>query len=222
MPNSLNLRGVLFDLDGTLLDTAPDLYFAFSTALNAAGLIPTPLTEIRPYISHGSAAMIDYALNGSQTHKTADRILQHMLDTYAQNIAVRSCLFSGMQEVLCKIENSNLLWGIITNKRAQYSEPLLQGLNLFERPACIISGDTTPNMKPHPEPLFEACRQIKLEPQHCIYIGDSEKDIQAGNRAGMLTVVAHYGYIAANDNAQAWGADTAIDKPSDLFELIDV
>lgn len=221
MLNGLDLRGVLFDLDGTLLDTAPDLYFAFCTALETEGLKPTPLAEIRPYISHGSAAMIEYALNGSKTEKTVSRILQNMLATYAQNIAVRSRLFDGMQRVLDEIENANLLWGVITNKHAQFSEPLLKALNLFERSACVISGDTTPKMKPHPEPLFEACRQIKLEPRNCIYIGDSEKDIQAGKHAGMLTVVAHYGYIAAADNAHTWGAHAGIDQPSDLLELID-
>ncbi len=214
------IQTILFDLDGTLLDTAPDLCFALNQTLNEIGLSPLSLTTTRPLISTGAAGMIAYALANQAVIYDQEQLIQRLITIYQQHIAVHTRLFTGMAEVLNKLENLGYPWGIVTNKHARLTEPLLQALDLHERPACIISGDTTAQSKPHPEPLLEACRQIDCDPETCVYIGDAQKDIQAGMAAGMTTLAVTYGYIADNDNPALWGASGLINAPEDILNWV--
>ncbi|MGH8559294.1 MAG: HAD-IA family hydrolase, partial [Methylococcales bacterium] len=161
------------------------------------------------------------ALGGSVQHPGYERVLDRMIEHYSRDLAVRTALFDGMDSVLDAIEARGLVWGVVTNKRSGFSEPLMKALGLFERAACLISGDTTRNKKPHPEPLLEACRRIGIKTAECLYIGDAAKDIQAGTAAGMTTLAATYGYIDANDDVRAWGATGLLHHPLDLLQWID-
>ncbi|MCI0653337.1 MAG: phosphoglycolate phosphatase, partial [Methylococcaceae bacterium] len=194
MTRHYSLRCILLDLDGTLLDTAADMHFALNRALTDEGFDQVSLTAATPWVSHGAPAMVRHALGGSDQHPGFERVLNRMIEHYDRDLAVRTSLFDGMDSVLDAIEARGLVWGIVTNKRSGFSEPLLKALGLFDRAACLISGDTTRNKKPHPEPLLEACRRIGMQPAECLYIGDAAKDIQAGTAAGMTTLAATYGY----------------------------
>ena len=213
-------RCILLDLDGTLLDTAPDLHAALNQALAQEGFEGIPLENTRPWVSHGAPGMVRNALGGQEEHPAYERVLDRMIEDYGRNLAVRTSLFEGMEQTLDKIEHHGLSWGIVTNKRSRFTEPLLKALNLLERASCVISGDTTKHKKPHPEPLLEACRQTTMKPQECFYVGDAEKDIRAGRHAGMRTLVAAYGYLAESDNAADWLADGVLARPLDLLQWI--
>jgi phosphoglycolate phosphatase len=215
------VRSVLFDLDGTLLDTAPDLAFACNAAAREAGLEPQPLTALKPLISGGAAAMLRHVLSANDQEADFDPLLERMLTLYRQNIAVHSRFFDGMEAVLDELEKRNLSWGIVTNKLTRFTTPLLQSLNLLERLACVISGDTLPEQKPHPMPMLEACRRIGSQPEQCVYIGDAWRDIEAGRNAGMTTLAALYGYIGADDPAESWGADGLLRQPHELLSWLD-
>lgn len=215
------LRAVLFDLDGTLLDTAPDLVNACNAAAVEAGLQACPPAELKPLISGGAEAMLRHILASDPGHADFDRLLQRMLALYQQNVAVHTGFFDGMEAVLAEIEQRGLNWGIVTNKISRFTEPLLQSLNLWERPGCIISGDTMPEKKPHPMPMLEACRRIGNVPAECVYIGDARRDIEAGKNAGMSTLAALYGYVPEDDPACGWGADGMLSRPGDLLAWLD-
>jgi len=211
---------MLFDLDGTLLDTAPDLCFALNSALNEQGFERISDAVITPFISQGAVGMVRQAL-GSSEHPQYESILALMLEIYTDNLANHTTLFEGMDQVLNRIETRNLHWGIVTNKRTRFTQSILKQLDLFDRASCIICGDTTANKKPHPRPMLAACRQLQIKPMECIFIGDSLKDIQAGNRAGMSTLVAGYGYIAEHDQPENWNACGTVNAPSELLYWID-
>jgi len=216
-----SFSGVLFDLDGTLLDTAPDLVYACNVAALEAGLQPQDLQTLRPMVSNGASAMLQLMLDGQERDVDFDSLLDRMLSLYQDNIAVHTRFFDGMDGVLDELENRGLSWGIVTNKLACFTDPLLQSLDLFTRPGCVISGDTLPQMKPHPMPMLEACRRIGSKPAECVYIGDARRDIDAGKNAGMATLVALYGYIPENDPPHHWGADGQLSKPIDLLAWLD-
>jgi N-acetyl-D-muramate 6-phosphate phosphatase len=213
-------RCILLDLDGTLLDTAPDLHAALNRALYEEGYDPVPLNAARPWVSDGAPGMVRRALGGADTHPVYHRVLERMFDHYDRALAVHTTLFDGMANVLDELDARRLPWGIVTNKRSRFSEPLLKLLGLFNRTACLISGDTTPNRKPHPEPLLEACRRIGVGPAACIYAGDAPKDIEAGRSAGMTTLAAAYGYLGAGDDVATWGASGLLHHPTDLLEWL--
>jgi phosphoglycolate phosphatase len=221
MPLKPPLRSVLFDLDGTLLDTAPDLAFACNAAAREAGLEPQPLAALKPLISGGASAMLRHILGASRQEADFTPLIERMLALYEENIAVHTRFFDGMETVLDELESRQLTWGIVTNKVTRFTEPLLQSLNLLERPACIISGDTLPEQKPHPMPMLEACRRIGCQPAQCVYIGDARRDIEAGRNAGMATLVALYGYVGADDPAESWGADGLLRHPHELLIWLD-
>ncbi len=221
MPKQTYLRGVLFDLDGTLLDTAPDLVHACNTAVVEAGLEPQALERLKPMISGGAKAMLRLNLQANASELNLDDLEDRMLSIYQANIAVHTRFFDGMDKVLDELEARGLNWGIVTNKLSQFTDPLLQSLDLFARPGCIISGDTLPRMKPHPMPMLEACRRIGNTPDECVYIGDARRDIEAGKNAGMATLAALYGYIPADDPPQGWGADGLLNQPIDLLSWLD-
>jgi len=214
------IRTILFDLDGTLLDTAPDLANALNLLLTEQGHEALPYEKIRPVVSHGGRALIELGFNIDIDHPQFEALRTRLLDIYKANIANDTTLFPGMERVLDHIESNNMLWGIVTNKPSWLTDPLLKTLGLFQRSACVVSGDTTSNRKPHPEPMLYACKQSNSNVEECLYIGDAERDIQAGKQAGMLTMAALYGYIQEHDDVSLWGADAIIDHPEDILRWL--
>jgi phosphoglycolate phosphatase len=219
MGNDFKLSCVLFDLDGTLVDTAPDLIACLNRSLNAHGLDTVAPEIIKPFISYGAAAMI-YAGQPAVSDCLRADILKTMLDCYQENIAEHTVFFSGMTDTLAAIEAQGLKWGVVTNKRERFTNPLMDALKLTGRAACIVSGDTTANSKPHPEPMLAACKQAGVEPRECVYIGDAEHDIIAGKSAQMKTLAALYGYIKPGDTPETWGADALIESPAQISTWI--
>ncbi|MCQ8106099.1 phosphoglycolate phosphatase [Methylomonas sp. SURF-2] len=217
--NAFKLDCVLFDLDGTLVDTAPDLISCLNQTLLEHGYPAVPAAEVKPSISLGALAMIQRATQNLDAARQ-QQLLDHMLDCYQDNIAEHSRFFDGMSETLETIEALGLKWGVVTNKRERFTLPLMEALNLSRRAACIISGDTTANSKPHPEPMLAACRQAGVNPQNCVYIGDASHDITAGKNANMRTLAALYGYIKDSDQPENWGADALIEEPRQLQQWI--
>ena len=215
------VRTVLFDLDGTLADTAPDIAFALNTVLAEEGRAPLPAAELKPLISRGAAAMVAHGFNGVSAAAEPERILQRLLKVYRAHIADHTRLFEGMEAVLRELDARDVRWGVVTNKQRWLTEPLLDALALTSRAACIVSGDTTPKQKPHPEPLLAACERTGSRPEECVYIGDALRDIEAGRRAGMGTLVALYGYLAEGDDPATWGANGLLACPEDVIGWLD-
>ena len=211
---------VLFDLDGTLVDTAPDLIACLNKTLLVHGFSAVSAAEVKPFISYGALAMISNSIDSDDEQLKA-RMLEFMLDSYQANIAEYSRFFEGMEQVLATLESKGLKWGVVTNKRERFTLPLMAALGLDQRAACIISGDTTQFSKPHPEPMFAACRQAEVKPENCLYIGDAQHDIAAGNQANMKTLAALYGYLKPIDQPETWGADGFISQPQQLLQWID-
>jgi phosphoglycolate phosphatase len=219
-PSRQPIKGVLFDLDGTLLDTAPDLINAVNRALIEAGFPDQPAQRLKPLISRGAAEMIRA---GVPSHESAfDAVLDRALSIYRDNVAVETQLFDGMGEVLDTLERQGMIWGIVTNKLSRFTDPLIDALGLADRAGCVISGDTTDQRKPHPLPLTEACKRAGLAPRQCVYVGDARIDIEAGRQANMTTLAALYGYIDPGDAPESWGADAAIEKPADLLNWLNL
>jgi 2-phosphoglycolate phosphatase len=219
MSADFKLSCVLFDLDGTLADTAPDLISSLNKALNEHGFDTVAPEIIKPFISHGALAMI----NASQpmiSDQLKAEILETMLDYYQNNVAEHTVFFSGMADTLEAIEAQGLKWGVVTNKRERFTYPLMEALKLTQRAACIISGDTTDKPKPHAEPMLAACKQANVEPQECVYIGDALHDIIAGKNVRMKTLAAVYGYINPGDAPETWGADALIESPDQISTWI--
>jgi len=214
------ISAILFDLDGTLVDTAPDLAFALNTLLQENNLATLPYNEIRPVASHGSAGLLDLGFGISTQHQDYSSLQQRFLQLYQDNIARETVLFEGMEEVITKLEQVNIRWGVVTNKPAFLTEPLMDSLDLTRRAACIVSADTTPFSKPHPAPMLHACKLIQQQPEQCLYIGDAERDIEAGKNANMQTVAALYGYLGKQDHPENWHADAIINHPSDILKWI--
>lgn len=218
--SGFKLDCVLFDLDGTLVDTAPDLIACLNKALAEADYPLVDEVAVRPFISLGALPMIKHAVpDGDEI--VHQQMLETMLNRYQANIAEHSRFFDGIEQVLAAIEAHGLKWGVVTNKRKRFTEPLLDAMQLSERAACIVSGDTTANSKPHPEPMLFACRQASVEPQNCVYIGDAKHDIAAGKNAQMRTLAALYGYLNAGDKPHEWGADGMIEHPRQLLNWIE-
>lgn len=213
-----NIKTVLFDLDGTLADTAPDLAAALNHVLTKHNYSPLAYEKIRPVVSHGGMALV--TLGFGKEHPKFDTFYKELLDHYQANIANETTLFPGMSELLLQLENDNINWGVVTNKPAWLTDPLMDALNLTSRAATIVSGDTLEQRKPHPAPLLHACHQAGSRAEECLYIGDAERDIEAGNRAGMTSIVACFGYIAETDSPENWGAHSLIDSPQAIIPII--
>ena len=216
-----HLRGVLFDLDGTLLDTAPDFVLACNLAAAEFGLRGLTLDALRVEVSNGAPAMLRILLDSNQSEVDFDALHERMLALYEENIVVHTRFFDGMDAVLDEVEARGLSWGIVTNKQTRFTEPLLRVLDLHTRTGCAISGDTLAECKPHPLPMWEACRLIDVAPEACVYIGDARRDIEAGQNAGMATLAALYGYVPKDDPAHQWGADALLKEPLDLLAWLD-
>lgn len=219
MPDS-PLRTVLFDLDGTLVDTAPDLAYALNTVLQEQGRPALPYASIRPQASHGAKALIALGFDLASEDPAFEALRQRLLEIYAANLTRQTRLFAGMEELLQTLPQMGMNWGVVTNKPGFLTEPLLQQLGLSSSAACIISGDSTTRRKPDPQPLLHACELIGSNPAQCVYIGDAERDIEAGKQAGMKTLVALFGYIQSEDRPEHWGADASIAQVQDILTWI--
>ncbi len=214
------IKTVLFDLDGTLIDTAPDMAAALDQLCREENQLLLPFYKVRPVVSDGSVALVKLAFGTELEEERLERLKKRYLDIYKQKIAVHSKLFQGTQAVLDHIEKQGLNWGVVTNKPGWLTEPLMEALGLTDHAACIVSGDTTENRKPHPEPMYHACELAGSQAEECIYIGDAHRDIEAGNNAGMKTLIAQYGYIDEHEDTDSWKANHSIDKPEEILEYL--
>lgn len=214
------IKTVLFDLDGTLIDTAPDMANALNILLLEESCQPLPFEQIRPVVSNGSVALVNLGFPEINDDTTLERLKKRYLEIYENNLCVDSVLFPGMQQLIDTIEQQQKNWGVVTNKPGWLTDPLMQQIGLAPRAACIVSGDTTANRKPHPEPMYLACKLANSEADNCIYIGDARRDIEAGNNAGMQTVIASYGYIGDWEDTHDWGANHSVETPLDILKLL--
>ncbi|NNM01491.1 MAG: phosphoglycolate phosphatase [Gammaproteobacteria bacterium] len=214
------MRGVFFDLDGTLLDTAPDLAFALNTLLVEQGETALPFDTIRPHVSHGAGALLRLGFGLDPEAGRGLELRGRLLEIYAANIARETRPFPGIIELLDALEQRALPWGVVTNKPAFLSEPLMEQLDLGTRAACIVSGDTLPQRKPHPAPLLHAAALAGLAADDCIYVGDAERDVAAGRDAGMHTIAVRYGYTQADGDPDSWGASRVIDRPGEVLDSL--
>ncbi|MDP1924490.1 MAG: HAD-IA family hydrolase [Thiobacillus sp.] len=214
------IKAVLFDLDGTLVDTAPDLGYALNLQRVRHGLPPLDDAIIRPQASHGARGLlgVGFDLHPDDPHFAYMR--EEFLQLYADNICRHSRPFPGILELLAELEARQLKWGVVTNKPARFTEPLMSVLDLAERAACIVSGDTCPQPKPHPAPMLAAAELCGATPAQCLYLGDAERDIEAARAAGMPALVAAWGYIDATDQPQTWGAHAEIHHPANTLDYL--
>jgi phosphoglycolate phosphatase len=179
-----------------------------------------PFNKVRPIVSDGSIALVKLAFGETLDELTIDRLKTRYLEIYQDHLAVHSQLFDEMNTLLTRLEQNNIKWGVVTNKPGWLTEPLMKSLGLHQRAACIVSSDSTKNRKPHPEPMYYACELVDCKPSECVYIGDAQRDIEAGQNAGMKTIIAEYGYISEEENIHDWNADYCIQSPSQIFELL--
>lgn len=210
------LEAVLFDLDGTLADTAPDLCGAVSILLAEEGRPQQPFASLRPHTSQGVRGLLGRGFGIDPDHPDYERLSIRFLDIYASRICERSCLFDGIPELLDGLESRGIAWGIVTNKRARYTEPLVAALGLTPRTRCVVSGDTTAEAKPSPLPILHACAILGCAPQRALYVGDDRRDIVAGRAAGTVTAAVSYGYLGDSGPVHTWGADFIADHPAAL------
>jgi 2-phosphoglycolate phosphatase len=211
-------RAILFDLDGTLADTAPDLAAAVNLLRTARGMEPTPYAVLRPTASAGARGMIGAAFGLTPADEGYEALRLEWFDNYQAAMAVHSTLFGGVTELLDGLADAGIAWGIVTNKPARFTDPLVPQIGLAHA-GCVVSGDTMPHAKPHPAPLLEGARLLGVAPEECWYVGDDLRDIEAGRAAGMATVACAWGYCGAIAPA-TWGADHLMETPSDLLELV--
>ncbi len=213
-----NPKAILFDLDGTLADTAPDLAAALNKMRAARHLLPAPYESLRQHASAGARGLIGAGFNITPENPEYEALKTEFLDNYESAIKVHSRLFEHVPALLKGLDELGVPWGIVTNKAARFTDPLVPLLGL-QHSACTVSGDTTPHAKPHPAPLLEAAKRLDIAPSHCWYIGDDLRDIQAGYAAGMVTVAAAWGYCGATEPTH-WKADAILDSPLELLEFI--
>lgn len=220
MPENFLLAAVFFDLDGTLLNTAPDLITALNKSLSHFGFTSVAHDEITPFISYGALTMIEQSVPKDTDDTTKNQILEWLIEYYENHIADFTRPYEGMLTVLETLEQHNIPWGIVTNKRERLAIPLMKALNLSERTACLICGDTTAHSKPHPQPMLEACLQTGVPAKQSLYIGDAQHDITAGNHVNMKTFAATYGFLKTDDTPESWGADILIEHPLQILDWI--
>ncbi len=211
-------QAVLFDLDGTLIDSAPTFAKVLNMLLQKHGKDALPFERIRTQVSHGARALITLGFGLNEADKGFELLRQELLDIYEAHIDEGSALFDGMDELLQHIEGIGIPWGIVTNKPTRFTFPLLEKLNINERCAVVVCPDDVEHTKPHPEPNLLACFRLNVDPEKCIYFGDHDRDIASGRAAGMQTVAALYGYIEPNDDPQNWQADFYINHPLDCIK----
>jgi phosphoglycolate phosphatase len=213
----MTIRAVLFDLDGTLADTAPDLAAALNRLLAEDGRAPVPLARARPVTSSGARGMLQAGFGIDPQHPRYEGLKARFLDLYAEGVCRETRLFDGIAELLAALEGRGLAWGVVTNKPERFTVALLEALALRGRAACVVGGDTTERAKPHPDPLFHAARALNVEVTRCVYVGDDLRDVQAARAAGMRVIAAAYGYLGDHADPHAWGADAVIAHPMEVL-----
>lgn len=217
-----NVQAVLFDLDGTLIDSAPDLGAAVDKMRVARGMSSLPLSHYRPMAGAGARGMIALAFGWTPDHPDYEQLKEEFFVNYESCMTERTFAFEGVAQLIQELVDLKMPWGVVTNKSKRFAEPLTQAMPLFASAAVVISGDTTPHAKPHPAPLLEAAKRLGVDPTACVYVGDDERDIVAGHAAQMKTVAATYGYLGAQADVQRWQAHAQIDSPEQLLELLHV
>ena len=220
MQFSNDIAAVLFDLDGTLIDSAPDLGAAADQMRVERSLPSLPLEIYRPMAGAGARGMLKLAFDMDVGDPLFEGMREEFFVNYARCMSQRTVVFSGVPELISEILHRNLAWGVVTNKSSRFTSPLTNAMPLFDSAKAIVSGDTTPYAKPHPEPLLEAARRLGVAPAQCVYVGDDERDVVAGLAAGMRTVAARYGYLGDKINTSDWGAYAEIDAPLALLDLL--
>ncbi len=216
------IRAVLFDLDGTLIDSAPDLGAAADAMRTERGLAPLPPERYRPLAGAGARGMLRVAFDIDPDHAGYEPLKQEFFAHYEACLTERTRPFHEVDQLLEALVQGGLLWGVVTNKSHRFTTPLTRAMRLFDTAGTIVSGDTTPHAKPHPEPLLEAARRLEVLPAQCLYVGDDQRDIQAGRAAGMPTVAAHYGYLGLGADASTWGADAEVFSPLQVLQLLEL
>jgi phosphoglycolate phosphatase len=214
------VQAVLFDLDGTLLDTAPDFTLVVNKLLEAHNREALDPLEIRNAVSRGARALVSLAFDITTDHEQFNSLLEELLDLYSENLHVASRPFPGIVELLRFLQQHSLQWGIVTNKPVRFTEPLLAAINLDPPCDTVICPDHVQNTKPHPEPLLLACKQLDCDPGQAIYIGDHLRDIEAGRQAGMYTIAATYGYLDQDENVDDWQADAKANSVTQIHQII--
>jgi len=212
------IQAVFFDLDGTLLDSALDLVWGVNQILIKYQRPPCPYEQLRTAAAHGSAILIESGFNETPDHPDFEKWRLDFLDLYKKNLFNRSKLFTGIPPLLDFLAEKKVSWGIVTNKPAWLTDPLIKQIPFAYPPAVVVSGDTCKNPKPHPESLLFACQQISVNAQNCLYIGDAQRDIEAGKAAGMKTILARYGYIEETAHPEQWGANLIIKESTEFVE----
>jgi N-acetyl-D-muramate 6-phosphate phosphatase len=216
------VRAVLFDLDGTLVDSAPDLGAAADRMRVDRGLPPLPLDRYRPLAGSGARGMLTVALDAEPDDVGYEQLREEFYVHYEACLTQRTQAFHEVDELLARLMSRGLSWGVVTNKAQRFTIPLTRSLALFNSAATIICGDTTAHTKPHPEPLLEAARRMAIPPAQCVYVGDDERDILAGRSAGMRTVAARYGYLGPGADVARWQADAEVSSPLQVLKLIEL
>lgn len=222
LQRSKPIRAVLFDLDGTLVDSAPDLAGAANDLRAARDLPPLPLAALRPWVGAGARGMVFTAFQVQPGEPDFEALRDEFLARYAQRMTQLTRVFEAMQPVLQALAARGLPWGIVTNKATRFAVPLAQALGLEAIAATLVCGDTTPHSKPHPAPLLEAARRMGRAPADCVYVGDDLRDVQAGQAAGMRTVAAGWGYLGEGEPIERWGADHVAENPDQLLKWLDM
>ena len=212
-------RAVLFDLDGTLVDTAPDMVSALQDLQQRHGFEPLEYAYGRSSVSNGAMGLLRIGFPDSSEEQRQSLICEY-IELYSARLAHKSMLFDGIDALLDKLDDGNCPWGVVTNKPTHLTEPLLEQLDVARRCVCIISGDTLEQRKPHPAPLLHACKLAGIAPAKSIYVGDAARDIEAGRAAGMGTIAAGYGYITAEDSPASWGADMTVSDTQELAQIV--
>ena len=215
-----HVKAVLFDLDGTLIDSAPDLGAAADKMRVDRGMPSLPLDAYRHMAGAGARGMLGIAFGMTPESEGFAEMREEFFRNYEKCMTERTYAFEGVAQLIHSLQQAPLAWGVVTNKSMRFTDPLTQQMSLFASAAAVVSGDTTPHAKPHPEPLLEAARRMQIAPESCIYVGDDERDIQAGRAAGMKTVAACYGYLGAKADTSHWGADAQINSPFELLKLL--
>jgi len=219
---TVQTRTILFDLDGTLIDSAPDLAGAANDLRRTRGLDIVAYEKLRPLVGSGARGMIGGAFGMAPGDAGFEALRDEFLARYAQRLLQQTSIFAQVATLLDRLDALHLRWGIVTNKALRYAEPVAAGLGLLARAAVLIGGDSTPFSKPHPAPLLEAARRIGAEPEHCVYVGDDHRDVVAGRAAGMRTLAAGWGYLGQGEAIDAWGADAVIEQPLALLHWLEV
>ena len=213
-------QAVLFDLDGTLIDSAPDLAAAANALRATRGMDPLPYESLRPIVGTGARGMVGAAFGVAPGHEEFEPLRDEFLRRYQQGLLDRTVVFGDMEPLLGALEARGLPWGIVTNKASRFTEPVVSGLGINRRAAVVICGDTTAHAKPHPAPLLEAARRLGVPAERCVYVGDDLRDVQAGRAAGMATLAAAWGYLGLGDAIEDWGADAILQRPGQLLNWL--